>query len=141
MIVYVAVDNNMGIMFNNRRQSQDRILRNDLLNDCKNTRLWMNTYTHTLFDTTEQVNIIVDEDFLQMAATDDNCYVETNSLQGYENRISKLVLYRWNRDYPADLYLDIALSNWTMIETTDFVGSSHEKITKEVWVHNENSQK
>ncbi len=32
MIVCVAVDDNRGMMFNNRRQSQDKILRKYLLN-------------------------------------------------------------------------------------------------------------
>lgn len=136
MIVIVAIDNNKGLLFNNRRQSQDRILRNDILDQCNGARLWMNTYSSILFDTSENVDIIVDDDFLQKAATNDFCYVETDTLQDYENQISKIVLYRWNRDYPADLYFEIELSNWTMISSTDFVGSSHDKITKEVWVHN-----
>ena len=44
-------------------------------------------------------------------------------------------LYKWNRDYPADFYFDIDYANDYKLETTlDFVGTSHEKITKEVYV-------
>lgn len=135
MIVYVAIDNNNGLMFNNRRQSQDRILRSDLLNDCGDRLLWMNSYSEPLFDISSESNIVVDEAFLEKAGANDCCFVETDGLSSYEDKISKLIVYRWNRDYPADLYFEIDLSNneWEMISTTEFVGSSHDSITKEVW--------
>lgn len=36
--------------------------------------------------------------------------------------------------YPADLRLDIALEDWKKTEEEEFVGNSHEKITREVYV-------
>lgn len=135
MVVYIAVDNNNGLMFNNRRQSQDRILRSDLLEDCGNRLLWMNGYSESLFEVSANPNIIIDEDFLNKAGAEDCCFVETDSLAQYESRITKLVLYRWNRTYPSDLYFEIDLSGWNMITSKDFVGSSHDRITKEEWIH------
>ena len=135
MIVYITVDDNMGLMFNNRRQSQDRILRSDVLIDCGEKRLWMNSYSESLFDKTVNKNIIIDDDFLYKAKEADCCYVETYNLTEFEAKISKIVLYRWNRVYPADLYLEINLSEWKLVSSKEFVGSSHNRITKEVWVH------
>jgi len=43
-----------------------------------------------------------------------------------------LILYRWNRTYPADLYFTLSLEGWTLERREEFAGSSHEKITKEV---------
>lgn len=136
MIVFVAVDNNNGLMFNARRQSQDRILRKNILEDCENCRLWMNSYSGALFDDSGNVDLIIDDDFLEKAKDEDMCYVETDDLHGYEEQISKIIMYRWNRDYPADLYfkIDLMNGNWDMISTCDFEGSSHKVITKEVWV-------
>ena len=79
---------------------------------------------------------IIDDEFLEKAKNEDMCYVETDDLHAYEEQISKIILYRWNRDYPADLYfkIDLMNGNWDMISTCDFEGSSHKVITKEVWV-------
>ena len=44
-------------------------------------------------------------------------------------------MFRWNRDYPADTYFDLSLeSGWTRTETSEFAGSSHETITKEIYI-------
>lgn len=135
MIVCVAVDNKNGLMFNHRRQSQDRVLRSDILEVCRGQKLWIHTYSQSLFDENEQKELIVDDAFLEKAESEDYCYVETNGLREYEGKISKIILYRWNRDYPADVYFEVNLQNgnWEMISTSEFKGSSHDAITKEVW--------
>ena len=46
-------------------------------------------------------------------------------------RIGEIYLYRWNRDYPAEVYFPVDLSVWKCMETKEFAGSSHEKITRE----------
>ena len=43
----------------------------------------------------------------------------------------QVVLYKWNRVYPADQYFAMDLSGWKLVETVEFPGSSHEKITEE----------
>ena len=45
--------------------------------------------------------------------------------------IESVVLYKWNRVYPADQYFTMDLSDWKLVETAEFAGSSHEKITEE----------
>ena len=134
MVVYVAVDNNNGMMFNNRRQSQDKLLRADILKDCQNITLWMNQYSESQFFSDMTPNIVVDEDFLDKAGVEDACFVEESYIQDYEDKITKLVIYRWNRDYPADFYLDVDLKKWKKISSTDFIGNSHNKISKEEWI-------
>lgn len=136
MIVYITVDDENGLMFNERRQSQDRILRADILADCSGDKLWMHSYSAPLFETESGEQFIIDDAFLDKAGEADHCFVETDGLAQYEDKISKLVLYKWNRLYPADLYFEIDLNNWKLVSTTEFVGSSHDKITKEVWVKN-----
>ena len=45
MILIVCVDDHNGMMFNHRRQSQDRILRADILELTGGKKLWMNAYS------------------------------------------------------------------------------------------------
>lgn len=61
----------------------------------------------------------------------------TGSIQNvmkHENRIEKIVLYYWNRKYPADQYFPIDLTEWTETGREEFPGNSHEKITKVIYV-------
>ena len=51
----------------------------------------------------------------------------------YLPKIDTFILFRWNRDYPADFFFKVDLSQWNLISTEDFEGTSHEKITMEVY--------
>lgn len=137
LIICVAIDDKMGMIFNNRRQSQDRLLRADIMEDSKDSKLWMNEYTYKQFETPLPDNIIVDEDFLNKAEDNDYCFVENLSLTKYEEHIKQIVLYKWNRVYPADTYFDISLleNGWQLSSVAEFKGNSHEKITKEEWIN------
>ena len=139
MIAIITLDNANGMMFNRRRQSQDRILRENLLAHCKSNPLWMNQYSANLFVSGEDnllpPNIIVDEDFLLKAGELEYCYVEDNNLEQYMDQIHTLIIYKWNRDYPSDLTFDFSeiKRHWKMLARDKFAGSSHDLITKEVW--------
>ena len=50
-----------------------------------------------------------------------------------ESRLDEIVLYHWNRVYPADYYFDIDLHGWTLADQKEFKGFSHDKITREIW--------
>ena len=135
MKIIVCIDDNKGMMFNKRRQSQDNTLREDVINNLNGSRLLMNEYSYKQFKDTQQDYITVDETFLSMAAEDDYCFVENLKLSPYQEKISELIIYHWNRNYPADTYFDIDLSQWELVSSTEFAGSSHEKITKEIYKH------
>ena len=108
MQVIVCVDDNGGMMFNKRRQSRDRVL-------CEYDR------------------IVVSENYLEEASGEDFCFVEKEPLKAFENEIKKLIIFKWNRVYPADQYLDIDPEKMTKVQEEEFVGFSHEKITMEVY--------
>ena len=136
MIVVAVVDDNMGMMFNKRRQSKDRALRERILALAGNGKLWMNEYTYQQFSDCDTGGIQVDPDFLDKAGGGEFCFVENDSVVPCAKDIEKIILYRWNRKYPADFRFDINLedSEWKLAETREFTGSSHEKITEEVYV-------
>ena len=133
MTVIVCVDDKMGMCFNHRRQSSDRLLRADLLSEASGHPLHMNSYSAAQFNETAE-NFRISEEFLSLAETDDICFVETSPLLPYKDKIQKIILYKWNRRYPGDLFFDLPLKEWTLLETRDFTGSSHKTITKEVYV-------
>ena len=58
---------------------------------------------------------------------------DENSTIPYENEIKKLIIFKWNRVYPADQHLDIDPEKMTKVQEEEFVGFSHEKITMEVY--------
>ena len=133
MKVIVCVDDNNGMMFNNRRQSRDRVLIGDLLNTAKEGRLYIAPYSNILFQNI--TTLIESETLLDEAGSNDYCFIENKTLLPYSDRIDELIIYRWNRTYPADMHLDIdpeALS-LKLVSTIEFAGSSHEKITKELY--------
>ena len=140
VIVCVVVDDNNGMMFNQRRQSKDRILREQLLKMSEGSTLWMNEFTEKQFHGCMPAHVIVDNDLLEKAGESDYCFIEDLPLQEYENKISKLVIFKWNRVYPADKQFDISLTEWTLETTEEFEGSSHKLITKEVWIRGEKDQ-
>ena len=137
MILCVATDDHLGMTFHERRQSQDRILRERLLEISGGSRLWINHYTAKQFGTPLPENVKVDEQFLEKAADDDFCFVENLSPADYEKQIKKIYLFKWNRVYPADTYFTIPLGEggWKLIAEQEFEGHSHKKITMEEWEH------
>lgn len=137
MILIVAVDDHNGLLFHNRRQSQDRLLRARIVSLSAHSRLWMNSYTEAQFaqDGDLPAHLCADDAFLEKAAPGEYCFVENASVAPYEARMEEIILFRWNRSYPGDFYFDIDLSGggWTLVSTEDFPGFSHEKITMEVY--------
>ena len=98
MIIIVCADNNNGMMFNNRRQSQDRTLRDHILQLIGTSKLWMNEYSKKQFSIVNSAQIYVDNDYLEMAELGDYCFIETDTLLSYTDKIEKVVLFRWNCD-------------------------------------------
>lgn len=133
MNIIVCIDDEYGMLFNHRRQSRDRLLRERILMLTKGKKLWMNAYSAKLFEEEHAENIVVDEDFFHNAGDGDYCFVETEDIMKYIQRIEGITLYRWNRRYPSDFKFTLDLSDWTMESTFEFVGSSHEKITEEIY--------
>lgn len=63
MNIIICLDDNNGMMFNKRRQSQDRILRADLKEFIKDKDLYMNNYSYKLYKDIDNGNIKVSENF------------------------------------------------------------------------------
>ena len=53
--------------------------------------------------------------------------VEDTSVAPYEGGTEQIILFKWNRRYPADLLFDIdfAAGGWELSSAEDFPGNSH----------------
>lgn len=132
MILIACVDDNMGMAFNHRRQSRDRVLTERILTLTEGHKLWMSPNTAKLFQDVAD-RITVSDSFMEEAAAGDYCFAEQRSVSGCADRIEGVVLYHWNRRYPADLYFDLDLSAYTKTKECEFAGYSHEKIKEEIY--------
>lgn len=139
MQIIVCIDDDGGMLFHQRRQSRDRVLVEDILEATAKAgkALWISSFSERLFglEVIEEMRpfITVADDFLDQAQPDDFCFVENRPLKPYEEAIGFVTVYRWNRKYPADTFFDIDLEKWQKESSTDFTGSSHEKITREIY--------
>ena len=131
MKLCLCIDKNNGIMFFGKRPSQDRVQRAEMLTLIGKTKLWISKYSASLFESAE--NIIVDDDYMSKAQADDYCFVEDKEID--LKKCSTIVVYNWNRHYPADKFFtfDLKKEGFKKISSRDFVGSSHEKITEEIY--------
>ena len=133
MNVAVCIDDNGGMLFNSRRQSRDRILIEDFLRTAENSKVFIRSFSEKLFT---EMKVSVNDNCLLEAEENDFCFIEDEDILPYSAKIRKLIVYKWNRVYPADFYFEMP-EGFTLAEASEFQGSSHEKITKEIYV-NEN---
>ena len=118
MIVIVCLDDKNGMMFNHRRQSRDQAVTERIQKICKGKIVWMNSYSEKLYGSLEGAKAVVADDFLSLASGE---------------KIEKMIIFGWNRTYPADVYLDLDLSHWERKGRDEFHGSSHERMTEEIY--------
>lgn len=130
MTIFFCLDNNGGMMFNGRRQSRDALVTEDIIKTAENGVLNIDKYSETLFKAYPDKTKTVDN------FESGFCFIENKDVSAYLHLAEKLVIYRWNRDYPSDMLFtaDISTLGFTLFEKTDFKGNSHESITKEIYI-------
>ena len=131
--VAIALDDKNGMMFNNRRQSRDKLLIKDL---CDKTEgfIYISAYSALLFEDFKDRIKIVDDPVLE-CPSGALAFVECHKLSAFTDDIDELIVYCWNKVYPSDVKLDIDInaSGFKMYAKYEFAGNSHDKITKGVY--------
>lgn len=127
----MCLDVNNGMLFNNRRQSRDKTVIEDVVSNAEGGKIFIAPFSEELFkDYAEYTE--VDGDFLKKAPNGAVCFVENGHLGDVEN-ITEITVYRWNRVYPADFYCDVDFSKFSLVSETEFKGNSHNVITKQTF--------
>ena len=126
MTLFICVDDGLGLAFNGRRQSRDSIVCADILNSCG--ELTVSSYSAPLFD---GAKVRVDDKLGGEAV-----FAEREDAAELAGKAEKLVIYNWNRRYPADVRLPQRAEElgFSLAERAEFAGSSHEKIVKEIYI-------
>ena len=131
MKLIVCVDDIGGMMFFGRRQSQDRVLREYLLQRVAPGRLWMSEYSGRQFSPDD--SIVIDNAYLAKAEAEDYVFVEDGA---YDLSLAdEVLLCHWNRRYQADRFFreDLGANGFKKTDAAQIKGSSHDKITIETY--------
>lgn len=123
----LCVDGRGGLLFHRRRQSQDRLVRQNMLSLCGGKPLAVTAYTARQFRAEDGVKVV------EQPGEEDIFFLEDLSPQPLLEQADKLILYHWNRAYPGDVRIQLPPKGWKLTERTEFPGYSHEKITREVY--------
>ena len=75
MILIACVDDRGGMRFNRRRQSQDRLLRQDLLEEAGGRPVWLSPYSLKQFPDPPE-NLRCAEEFFHRAGEGELCFFE-----------------------------------------------------------------
>lgn len=133
VILIACVDDKYGLLFNGRRVSKDETVIKKLLETIGDNKLWMSQYTSSLFQKEDCKSILIDDEFLTKASENDYCFIEGAVPDEIKNKVEKLILFKWNREYPSDTKLEMDLSSYKIDQACEFEGKSHKKITMEVY--------
>lgn len=133
MYLIACVEDRMGMLFNHRRVSQDKAVCKNIIDMCDKQKIYIQEYSSVLFKDHDPDNIKFVKDFSSSDLRGQYVFVE-NPKSVKEEMLEKIILYHWNRKYPADQFFPIDLTGWKLSETAEFSGNSHEKITKEIYV-------
>ena len=131
MILMICIDDAGGLMFNHRRQSQDRVLRARMLGIAAETKLWVTPYTKKQFEADAPV-CVSDTPWLDAGAGD---YYFAEDGEMPVERAEQVYLYRWNRAYPGDRHFtaDLAALGFVLARSEELAGYSHDCITEEIY--------
>lgn len=130
LTLYVCLDDRNGLLFNKRRQSRDiRVLED--IGASFSGELLIGAYSEKLIKEAGIPCRVVSEEEI----SDGHYFAEALPTDSMVANTGTLVIYRWNRHYPADTRWDAFPEElgFSLAETTEFPGKSHEKITKEVY--------
>ncbi|MBQ7726766.1 MAG: ribonuclease Z [Clostridia bacterium] len=132
MTVICCIEERGGLSFGGRRVSRDKAVTEDIVRSLNGATLRLSAKSAPLFD--GLCEPVVSDLFLEEAAFGDVCFVEDRDPTPFLSRAGRVILYRWNRRYPFDLRLDeTALFGFHLIGQTEFSGTSHERITREIF--------
>lgn len=131
LTLYLCLDDKGGMLFNKRRQSRDAAVLADMAAGLPGA-LTIDPFSEKLIAAAGIDYQLAEEPLPE----DAHFFLENRTPEDLLPRTGTLVLYRWNRHYPSDVRWEGQPENdgFTLRESTEFHGKSHEKITKEVYV-------
>ncbi len=133
MTAVICIDNYAGIGYNKRRQTRDAGIIRDAVSMCKGGRIVITPTSEKLF---AGIPHICAENPLSVMGKDDLYYAEFDVFEDVFDKADTVVIYSWNRAYPADVYFqyDPEEHGMTAESETLINGTSHDDVIKRVFV-------
>lgn len=128
MNLIVCLDERLGMMFNKRRQSSDRGQVADMKELLFGEPLWVSPYTAKLLSESG-IELSVSETPEKQSGY---VFIEDTELPNID-KVQKLIIYRWGRRYPSDKRFTLDINEFRLVESREFCGTSHDKITREIY--------
>ncbi len=129
MKLIICIDKKNGMMFLGKRQSQDSLLREKIMEMASDSTLWMSSYSAGQFS--DMTGFVTDDEYMTKAGENDYCFVEDKPFE--LTKVNEVILCHWNRQYQATVFFteDLKANGFKKTSSENIVGSSHEKITIE----------
>lgn len=129
MRVIACIDDNFGMLFGGKRQSRDSKVLEDIKNHFE--PIVILPFSEKLI-APSGISFKIKEDISEIGANE-TLFIESIDPVAFYDRIDEIIIYKWNRKYLSDMRLTLDLKSFKKVSTCEFVGSSHDKITREVY--------
>lgn len=135
MVIVACIDKSGNIALNTNGQLNHIIFLVRLKVVSNEALLYMNSNSNLQFGFYPM--IMVDDDFLDIAEEDSYCFVEDTDITPYINRIDKIILYKWNKNFSSKFKFDTSiLDNFSIVSNKCFYGETFLKISEEIYEKN-----
>lgn len=125
MTLILWTGKNGELLFNRRRCSQDSAVIADIVSMYHPAEICVSAYSSPLFPGAKVIQNLQE-------AENGILFLEDLPLSSALAQAQQLIVYRFDRVYPADVRLEIP-KEFQLKESKEFSGSSHDKITREVY--------
>lgn len=137
MTLIVTVDDGFGLAFGAKRQSRDRELVRDAVGLASGRKILAREYSRLIFDEAgiKSDAVAFCDEPTKAAKKDDLVLLELAVKKSELDLAEQIIIYAWNRRYPATAKLDMGYieANFKLKDEYEFVGNSHEKITRRTY--------
>ena len=129
MRVIVCLDDDLGMLFGRKRQSRDSAVLEDI--KAEFGEIVILPFSQRLIEPSGIKYTLkeTENDFKR----GETIFLESIDPARLGDKIDELVIYRWNRRYLADMKFTLSLADFKRVGVKEFAGSSHDKITKEIF--------
>lgn len=131
MTIYLCLDDRGGLLFNGRRLSRDAAVLADMAAGLADT-LTIDPFSEKLISAAGIPYTLAAQPLPEGC----HFFLENRNPEAMLPLAENVVIYRWNRHYPSDVRWTGSPADYgfTLSQTSEFPGKSHELITKEVYV-------
>ncbi|MBP0972553.1 MAG: hypothetical protein J5851_01450 [Oscillospiraceae bacterium] len=135
MVLITCVDQKNGLGFNGRRQTSDSAVYADICKYAEDHFCGIDMASDTMLALENYLKLTGQEEHPLFTEPKEARFAELDDCKGLDDIYEMLILYRWDKTYPADIRLEIGMQNYALVEQHEMVGSSHKKIVREVYQH------